>query len=101
MDKIFGYPKKILVNNGGEFNNEDFRDFCENLNIIIEKTAAESRWSNGLVERHNAIMGEGISKVVEDTSCSLEVALAWAVSAKKEKRRQRKILMLRAVMVKK
>ena len=80
--KIFGYPKKILVDNGGEFNNQDFRDFCENLNITIKTTAAESPWSNGLVERHNAIMGEGVSKVVEDTSCSLEVALAWAVSAK-------------------
>ena len=31
--KIFGYLKKILVDNGGEFDNQDFRDFCENLNI--------------------------------------------------------------------
>ena len=56
--------------------------FCENLDITIKTTGTESPWSNGLVEPHNAIMGEGVSKVVEDTRCSLEVALAWAVSAK-------------------
>ena len=25
--KIFGYPETFLVDNGGEFDNEDFRDF--------------------------------------------------------------------------
>ena len=48
--KIFGYSKKMLVDNGGEFDNQEFQDFCENLNIKIKTTAAESPWSNGLVE---------------------------------------------------
>ena len=34
-----GYLKKILVDNGEEFDNQDFRDFCENFNITIKTTA--------------------------------------------------------------
>lgn len=79
---VFGTPEKILVDNGGEFNNEDFRDFCENYNIRIRTTAAESPWSNGTVERHNAVVGESVDKIMYETRCSLDIALAWAVSAK-------------------
>ena len=78
----FGTADKFLMDNGGEFCNSDFVTFCENYNIRICTTAAESPWSNGLVERHNAILGLTVSKVIEDTSCDLEVALAWAISAK-------------------
>lgn len=80
--KIFGYPNKILVDNGGEFDNHEFQDFCENLNIKIKTTAAESPWSNGLVERHNGIIGENVTKIMNDVKCDLSVALSWAVSAK-------------------
>ena len=45
----------FLVDNGGEFNNNEFISFCENFNMNIKMTAAESPWSNGLVERHNGI----------------------------------------------
>ena len=54
---IFGSPKKFLVDNSGEFNHEDFCSLCENVNIHILTTAAELPWSNGLIERHNAIVG--------------------------------------------
>ena len=80
--KIFGYPNKILVDNGGEFDNGEFQDFCENLNIKIKTTAAESPWSNGLVERHNGIIGESVTKIMNEVKCDLSVALSWAVSAK-------------------
>ena len=49
---IFGSPKKFLVYDGGEFNDEDFCSLCENVNICILTIAAESPWSNGLIERH-------------------------------------------------
>ena len=49
---IFGKPKTILVDNGREFANNVFVDFCENLNFTI-RTVAQSLWSNGLVEHHN------------------------------------------------
>ena len=79
---IFGSPKKFLVDNGGEFNNEDFRSLCENVNILILTTAAESTWCNGLIERHNAIVAYTVTKTIEDAGCELELALSWAVAAK-------------------
>ena len=79
---VFGCPEKVLSDNGGEFANSTFVDLCENLNINFMTTAAESPWSNGLVEKHNDIIGEAVSKIVEDTKCSVEVALCWAINAK-------------------
>lgn len=78
----FGTPGSILTDNGREFDNESFRDMAQNLNIVVRTTAAESPWSNGLNERHNGILGEMVKKTVEDTNCSFEIALAWAISAK-------------------
>ena len=79
---VFGAPRRILTDNGGEFANSELIDMCENLNINLITTAAESPWSNGLVEKHNGIIGEAISKILEDVDCSIEVALAWALNAK-------------------
>ena len=79
---VFGAPLKVLSDNGGEFANEAFMDMCQNLNITFLTTAAEAPWSNGLVERHNGIIGEAVSKIIEDVGCSVEVALAWATNAK-------------------
>ena len=45
-------------------------------------TGAESAWSNGLVERHHALLARNVSKIIEDTGCRVETALAWAVNAK-------------------
>ena len=70
------------MDNGGEFANDEFITFCENLNIRICITAAESPWSNGLVEHHNAILGLTVTKTIEETKCNLDIAVAWAVSAK-------------------
>ena len=78
----FGPPHKILTDNGGEFSNEDYRIMGEKLNTKITATAAEAPWSNGTNERHNAILGDMILKVKNDTNCSVEVALTWAISAK-------------------
>ena len=55
----------------------------QNLNIIVHGTSAESPWSNGLNEWHNGILGEMVKKSLEDTHCSFEIALAWAIGAKK------------------
>ena len=79
---IFGTPQKVLSDNGGEFANAQFIDLCQNYNINFITTAAEAPWSNGLVEKHNHIIGEAVSKIKEDINCSLEVALCWAVNAK-------------------
>ena len=80
--KIFGCPKYFLTDNGGEFVNQDLIDMAEKFNIILKTTAAESAWSNGLCERHNGILNNNVNKVIESCGCSLDVAVAWAVSAK-------------------
>ena len=79
---IFVSPTKFLVDNSGEINNEDFCSLCENVNICILTTAAESPWSNSLIERHNTIVGYTVTKTMEDDGCDLELTLSWAVAAK-------------------
>ena len=79
---IFGAPQKVLSDNGGEFANAKFMDMCQNLNINFLTTAAEAPWSNGLVEKHNGIIGEAVAKIQEDVRCSVEIALSWALNAK-------------------
>ena len=79
----FGYPKKFLSDNSGEFaNNKSFIDMCAKLNIEVATTAGESPFSNGTVERHNKVLAEALQKTLDDVKCELDMALAWAVSAK-------------------
>ena len=78
----FGKPAKFIADNGGEFDNESYKDMCDMLDIEILKTAAYSPWSNGLCERHNGVLKESIKKTIEDSGCSVETATAWATSAK-------------------
>ena len=78
----FGAPKQFLSDNGGEFSNEKYREMNEKLNIETLTTAAESPFSNGVVERHNQILAEAFHKTLDDEKCDPKVALAWAVSAK-------------------
>ena len=60
----YGCAKKFLVDNGGEFDNDEFRFSCENVNIRICTTAVESPWSNAIVERHNATLGFSVQKIM-------------------------------------
>ena len=50
--------------------------------IRICTTAAESPWSNGIVERHNDTLGFFVQKIMDDLKCDLSLAVAWALSAK-------------------
>ena len=79
---IFGPPKRFMTDNGGEYVNSSFMDLCEKLNVHVVTTGAEAPWSNGLVERHHALLSSSITKIQEDTNCSIEIAAAWAVHAK-------------------
>ena len=80
---LFGAPNKKLSDNRGEFNNQKLQDMSENLNIEIMTTAAESPLSNGVCEHHNAVIGDMVTKIVAEMKCLLQIALAWAVNAKK------------------
>ena len=80
--RYFGSPAKFLSDNGGEFANERFREMNEKLGVETCKTAAESPFSNGLVERHNAVLAEAMFKTKADTNCDYDMALSWGVCAK-------------------
>ena len=79
---IFGPPAKILSDNGGEFVNAEIVDFAEKFNVDLETTAAESAWSNSLVERHNGVRNDMLQKVIKDTDCTIDIALNWSLAAK-------------------
>ena len=38
----FGPPSSHFSDNGGKFNNEEFREMCEEMNIVVKTTAAEA-----------------------------------------------------------
>ena len=80
--RIFGAPSRILSDNGGEFVNNEIVDFAEKFNVSLETTAAESAWSNGLVEKHNGVLNNMLQKVMKDANCSADIALNWALAAK-------------------
>lgn len=73
-----GIPKKIMCDNGGEWMNNEFMDFCEYMNIRVMTTAAESPLSNGICERNHAVIDESVRKIRADQpDCVLTVAPAW------------------------
>ena len=78
----FGPPKKLISDNGGEFSNSAMRDFSEAFSIKVIHTAAESPWSNGIVERLNGVLGKLVLKIIDDVNCDTDIALAWAVAAR-------------------
>ena len=80
--RIFGPPTKVLSDNGGEFVNAEIVDFAEKFNVILDTTAAESAWSNGLVERHNGVLNDMLQKVMKDANCPVDIALSWSLAAK-------------------
>ena len=45
-------------------------------------TAAESPWSNGLVEKHNGILGQMITKLTAENPVDPKIATHWAIAAK-------------------
>ena len=81
---IFGTPKTILSDNGAEFNNELPCELCEQFNLSIKSTAAQAAWPNGIVERHNALLGKMINKLLIDnySQYPIDVIFSWAASAK-------------------
>ena len=70
----FGSPSgKFLSDNGGEFNNEQYREMNEKLNVESITTAAESPFSNGIVERHNLVLIEAMNKTIKSEKCEPSV----------------------------
>ena len=54
----FGAPNKFMADNGGEFCNSEYVDLCENFNIEVHHSAAESPFSNCMVEHQHAVLAQ-------------------------------------------
>ena len=79
---VYGTPQCFLTDNGGEFSNKTMEDLCLGFNIRLRNTAAESLFSNGICERHNATLTETYLKMRESSSLPPEMALQCSVFAK-------------------
>nr|GEV62728.1 reverse transcriptase domain-containing protein [Tanacetum cinerariifolium] len=56
----FGLPGEIVSNNGKQFSDNPFKDWCDKVNITQRFTSVKHPQSNRLVERANRSLGEGI-----------------------------------------
>lgn len=46
----YGIPHTLIVDNGKQFDNRNFREFCENLNIELKFYSPAHPQANGQVE---------------------------------------------------
>ena len=60
----YGYPRKILIDNGGEFCNAKLKLFCEENQIKLSRGAARIPTTQGLVERRNKTWKETMSLII-------------------------------------
>ncbi|GKB49707.1 reverse transcriptase domain-containing protein [Tanacetum coccineum] len=56
----FGLPREIISDNGKQFRDNPFKDLCEKLCICQHFAFVKHPQTNGLVERANRSLGEGI-----------------------------------------
>ena len=78
----FGRPKEIFSDNGKEFDNQQMHDLAAQMDINLKVTPVEAPYSNGICERHNAVIDTLTRRVNMDTKCGFKTALLWAVNAK-------------------
>nr|GEV03305.1 reverse transcriptase domain-containing protein [Tanacetum cinerariifolium] len=62
----FDLPGEIVSDNGKQFSNNPFKDWCEKLNITQHFASIKHPQSNGLVERANRSLGEGIKARLDE-----------------------------------
>lgn len=55
-------PEEFITDNGKEFSNEEFSEYCAKNNILHTKVSIESHRSNGRVERVIRTLREGLLK---------------------------------------
>ena len=58
----FRVSRHITVDNGTQFDSQDFRDYCQNMGIQLCFSSVRHPQSNGAVERANGIICTRISK---------------------------------------
>ena len=79
----FGVMEGILTDNGGEFNSDETREVCSVLNVVVNTTAGESPFQNGLCERVHSVTDIMLLKLRADNpNIDIEVLLCWACNAR-------------------
>ncbi|GJV48407.1 reverse transcriptase domain-containing protein [Tanacetum coccineum] len=64
----FGLPGEIISDNGKQFRDNPFKDWCEKLCIRQCFASVKHPQANGLVERANRSLGEGIKARLDERS---------------------------------
>ena len=70
---LFGFPKNTLTDNGGEFDNESYRDLCEQFEITVNCSGVQSPWSNGIVEKHYVTLTDAFVKLFNDYNSKMDI----------------------------
>ncbi|GJY43834.1 reverse transcriptase domain-containing protein [Tanacetum coccineum] len=65
---MFGLPGEIISDNGKQFRDDPFKDWCEKLCISQHFSIVKHPQTDGLVERANRGLGEGIKSRLETRS---------------------------------
>jgi hypothetical protein len=60
----FGVPRSLIVDNGKQFDSENFKEFCTSIGTKIAFASVYHPESNGPVERANIIVFSAISKTL-------------------------------------
>jgi transposase InsO family protein len=78
----FGVPSELIVNNGKQFDNQDFREFCDSIGTKAVFTSVYHPQSNGVVERANRKNFSAIKKrLLDDKKGKLAEQLPEAIWA--------------------
>ncbi|KAK3015873.1 hypothetical protein RJ639_007817 [Escallonia herrerae] len=62
----FGVPRALVVDNGKQFDNSNFRTFCSNLSIDLRFTSVAHPQSNGQTENMNRGILQGLKKKLNE-----------------------------------
>ncbi|KAK2999702.1 hypothetical protein RJ639_023128 [Escallonia herrerae] len=62
----FGVPRALVVDNGKQFDNNNFRTFCTNLSIDLRFTSVAHPQSNGQTENMNRSILQGLKKKLDE-----------------------------------
>ncbi|GJZ95955.1 reverse transcriptase domain-containing protein [Tanacetum coccineum] len=68
----FGLPGEIISDNGKQFRDNPFKDWCEKLFIRQCFASVKHPQANGLVERANRSLGEGIKARLDEKKQGLD-----------------------------
>ncbi|XP_074322975.1 uncharacterized protein LOC141659934 [Apium graveolens] len=61
----YGIPRILVTNNGTQFNNEEFKKYCEENEIELRFTSVAHPQANGHAEVVNRVLLDGLKKRIE------------------------------------